>query len=166
MVVALKKKQTKPITNLRIDRATLFRTGLSHLKDPSSEYSRLDVTFLTNQAEEECVNLGGPNKEFFTLLLQGFYKDQGPDMEIFETNGSVCLPYNNKNALHSDRFFYFGKAVVLSIVSGGPGFPHFPSYVLNYLRGAEYEHDLSVGYITNPYLRDYIERVSDFLREK
>ena len=78
---------------------------------------------------------------------------------MFEGKGGYLLPVNNQKAIDARMFYVFGKALVLSSINGGPGFPHFPHYIVSYLRGEEFMHELTTQCVVNSLLTDYIEEV-------
>jgi len=154
------KSQQKKETLLDVNRSELFRIAAAHLKEQGSENRRLKVQFLTDNREENVINIGGPNREFFTLLYSEFTKSE---IDMFEGKGSYLLPVNNRHAVDLNYFFYFGKAVVLSLCSEGIGFPHFPPFIINYIRDQEFLHELNTVYVVNTYLVEHIVKVSLFV---
>ena len=80
---------------------------------------------------------------------------------MFEGKGGYLLPVNNQKAIDARMFYVFGKALVLSSINGGPGFPHFPHYIVSFLRGEEFMHELTTQCVVNSLLTDYIEEVRD-----
>ncbi|XP_061173818.1 uncharacterized protein LOC133182942 [Saccostrea echinata] len=152
----LRRQQIGKRVILKVDRSSLLQGAFSHFKVKGSELNPLDVKFHTERNEEPCTNLGGPNREFFTLILEEF---KSPKLDLFEGPGSYLLPVNNRKALNGDMFYLFGKISVISVISEGPGFPYFPPFLVSYLRGREFEHELSSLYIVNTFLTDYINQI-------
>lgn len=152
----LRRQQTGKKVILKADRSSLLQGSLPHFKGPGSELSSIDVVLHTERNEEPCTNLGGANREFFTLLLEEF---KSPNLDMFEGPGSFLLPVFNRKALTGNLFYFFGKICVLSILADGPGFPYFPPFLVSYLRGREFEHELSSLYIINPLLTEFINQV-------
>ena len=152
----LRRQQTGKKVILKADRSSLLQGSLPHFKGPGSELSSIDVVLHTERNEEPCTNLGGANREFFTLLLEEF---KSPNLDMFEGPGSFLLPVFNQKALTGNLFYFFGKICVLSILADGPGFPYFPPFLVSYLRGREFEHELSSLYIINPLLTEFINQV-------
>ena len=106
------------------------------------------------------MNLGGPNKEFFTLLLEQFKRSK---LDMFECNDGVLLPVNNQRAIQGELFHCFGKIVVLSIFNDGTGFPYFPPYIISFLRQHEFTHELKTMYVINTSMKEYINAVSIYI---
>lgn len=156
VIADLRRQQIGKRVVLKVDRSSLLQGAFSHFKMSGSELSPIDVILHTERNEEPCTNLGGPNREFFTLLLEDFKSSK---LDMFEGPGSFLLPVNNRKALNGDMFYLFGKISVLSILSDGPGFPYFPPFLVSYLRGHEFEHELSSLYIVNTFLTDYINKI-------
>lgn len=96
------------------------------------------------------MDLGGPTREFFTLLLYDFKKS---DLNMFEGQGGYLL------SVCRGIFPWIWKTIVISALHGGPGFPFFPPFVLTYFRWQEYEHELSTLFIEHSYIKDYIGKV-------
>lgn len=151
VIADLRRQQIGKRVVLKVDRSCLLQGAFSHFKMTKSELSPIDVILHTERNEEPCTNLGGPNREFFTLLLEEF---KSSTLDMFEGPGSFLLPVNNRKALNGDMFHLFGKITVLSVLSDGPGFPYFPPFLVSYLRGHEFEHELSSLYIVNTFLTD------------
>ncbi|XP_069131983.1 G2/M phase-specific E3 ubiquitin-protein ligase-like [Argopecten irradians] len=151
----IRKEQTGKVVCLNVNRDCLFVMGTSQMKLKDSEFHPIEVTFLTDDHEEKNINLGGPNKEFFTLFLNEFRNQK---LDMFEGKGGFLLPTHNK--ARADWFYYLGKAIVLSLLCGGPGFPYFPTFLVSYLRGAEFMHELSTLYVVNTLLVKHIEMVN------
>lgn len=158
IIAELKKQQNRRKCVLNVDRSLVWQCGISFLKEPGSEFRPLDVKFQTGYTEEDVLNLGGPNREFFTLLFEEFRK---PNVGIFEGKGGFLLPINNQAAIGNNLFHCFGKALVISMCGGGGGFPYFPPFVIKYLRDEIFEHELSTLYIVNTYLKDYIDQLNN-----
>ncbi|OWF43460.1 uncharacterized protein LOC110459715 [Mizuhopecten yessoensis] len=156
IICQLRKQQTGKTFALKVGRQNLFVIGISQMKQSGSELSPIDVTFLTDNQEERNVNLGGPNREFFTLFLNEFLNQKQLDM--FEGKGGFLLPTHNK--ARADWFYYLGKAIVLSLLSEGPGFPYFPPFIVSFLRDQEFLHELSTIYVVNTYLVQHIDAVN------
>ncbi|XP_060068207.1 uncharacterized protein LOC132548365 [Ylistrum balloti] len=151
----IKQQQTRKVVAINVDRENLLIAGIAQMKQEGSELSPIEVTFRTNNKEERNVNLGGPNREFFTLFLNEFHSER---LCMFEGKGGFLLPTHNKT--RSDWFYYFGKAIVLSLLCDGPGFPYFPPFIVSYIRDQEFIHELSTVYVVNSYLQAHIEKVN------
>ena len=155
--------------NLTVDRTNLKGT-IAHFKRSNSEFNPLIVQFSGGSDEEYTTSespsssrgvvvdsVVGPLREFYTLLIKEFIKS---DFDMFEGHGSVLLPVNNQKAIDNNMFKIFGKIVVSSVISGGPGFPHFPPYIVHFLQEKEFMHEVMTDHIINKYLLEYINNVS------
>lgn len=156
VIADLRRQQTGKRVVLKVDRSCLLKGAFSHFKMSGSELSPVDFILHTEENEDPCTNLGGPNREFFTLLLEDF---KSSTLDMFEGPGSFLLPVYNRKALSGEMFYLFGKIAVLSALSDGPGFPYFPPFLVSYIRGHEFEHELSSLYIVNTLLTDYINEI-------
>jgi hypothetical protein len=157
VISELRKLQTDRKCTLHVDRSEIFHTGCSHIKQSHSENSPLEIEFQTGGLAEKAINLGGPNKEFFTLFLQEFLKKE---LAMFEGQGRCLLPIYNQRAVEGRLFECLGKAVVLSQLVSGPGFPYLAPYLVKYLLGEEFMHELSLTYVINTHIKEYIIKVS------
>lgn len=156
----IKRMQTGRKKMISVDREDVLSVMFPYLKQPHSELSPLDISFECDGVSERAVDLGGPSRELFTLLFQEFLQ---PTLGIFEGHGGFVLPVNNKKAIDTRIFRAFGKAVVICFCtdSHGPGFPYFPPFVVSYLIGREYEHELSSLFVVNKYLKEFITDITN-----
>ena len=76
-----------------------------------------------------------------------------------QDQGRNLLPVNNDKAISGNLFAILGKAIVVSLINGGPGFPYLAPCVISYIRDREYEHELGIGLVYNVMLRQLIKRV-------
>jgi hypothetical protein len=62
-----------------VSRLNLWKTALPYFKRKGflENYGLLSVTFATFTEEEDAVDMGGPRREFFHLLLVAICKDSG-----------------------------------------------------------------------------------------
>ncbi|KAI2650691.1 G2/M phase-specific E3 ubiquitin-protein ligase [Labeo rohita] len=74
--------------------------------------------------DEEAVDLGGPRREFFKLLMEALM--QSPIFEGQEHQRNLAL---DSTALREDRYYIAGLAIAVSLVHGGPS-PGFLSPTL------------------------------------
>ncbi|CAM4549619.1 unnamed protein product [Leuciscus chuanchicus] len=97
-----------------------FRAFTRKSYDP---FKRISVRFSDECGNfEEAVDLGGPRREFLTLL-----------MEAIEKSALLAGPNGRKNlaldsvAFREDRYYLAGKAIAVSMVHGGPSPGFFSS---------------------------------------
>ncbi|XDV19497.1 hypothetical protein PO909_024962 [Leuciscus waleckii] len=97
-----------------------FRAFTRKSYDP---FKRISVRFSDECGNfEEAVDLGGPRREFLTLL-----------MEAIEKSALLAGPDGRKNlaldsvAFREDRYYLAGKAIAVSMVHGGPSPGFFSS---------------------------------------
>nr|XP_055051747.1 uncharacterized protein LOC129437569 isoform X2 [Misgurnus anguillicaudatus] len=90
-----------------------FRAFRRKSHDP---FKRISVRFSDECGNfEEAVDLGGPRREFLTLLIEEIEKSPmlaGPDGQKNLALDSV--------AVREDRYYLIGKAIAISMVHGGP----------------------------------------------
>ena len=83
---------------------------------------------------EPAVDLGGPRREYFTLLL----KQITMNTSLFEGPEERLLPTHNPLALINKEYLCIGKMLAASILQGGPAPEFFAESVAEYwLRGLE-----------------------------
>ena len=91
----LKRKQTQSKIVLKVDRSKILECSLPYLKDPQCELHPLHVHFLSGGSEEDVLDLGGPSREFFTLLMGkfkvSFFQIIYVSMENIVTPSSGCV---------------------------------------------------------------------------
>ncbi|KAL5006517.1 hypothetical protein ScPMuIL_015323 [Solemya velum] len=141
---------------VQVDRDSVFSSAVKYLQGPDSEKRPLEVRFQVDEHVEDTVNLGGPNKEFFTLFFKAVIKKEH---DMFERVGPYVLPVGNRGAIDKELFTILGKAIVVSLCCGGPPFLKLAPYILSYIRGHEYLHQLDLSLVNNSYLREYIQKI-------
>ena len=106
------------ISKFNISRSHLWEGALRGLRRKTfSPANRVSLKFTDDSGTSEgAVDLGGPKREFFTLVLEWIVNSQlfcGPEESKFLS----C----NTNYLGNDFYFYAGEFIAMSIVHGGPG---------------------------------------------
>ncbi|KAL3868386.1 hypothetical protein ACJMK2_041197 [Sinanodonta woodiana] len=150
---------------LHVERLDLFRCSLAFLKNEEFNNSPIQVIMSTNGQKEDVLNSGGPNREYFSLLLKEFLRKE---LDIFEghTAGRNLLPTNNEKALSQKYYYLVGKSIVLSFLNGGPGFPYLAPCVVSYIKGEEYMDHLNISIVYNTLLRHFIRRINCARKEE
>ena len=115
--LALKINDDK-ISKFKISRSHLWEGALRGLRRKTfSPDKRVSFKFTDDSGVSEgAFDLGGPKREFFTLVHEWIVNSQlfcGPEESKFLS----C----NANYLGNDFFFYAGEFIAMSIVHGGPG---------------------------------------------
>ena len=80
---------------------------------------------------EPGVDDGGPQREFFRLLLP----EIGNNNNLFIGPITARVPSHNALALKDQVFFYIGQIFALSLLFDGPGIQCLAPSVANYLLG-------------------------------
>ena len=106
------------ISKFNISRSNLWEGALRGLKRKSfSPDSKVSVKFTDDSGTSEgAVDLGGPKREFFTLVIEWIVNSQ-----LFCGTEKSKFLSCNANYLANDFFFYAGEFIAMSIVHGGPG---------------------------------------------
>ncbi|XP_052232522.1 E3 ubiquitin-protein ligase NEDD4-like [Dreissena polymorpha] len=156
----LRALQTQPTNHLIADRSCVLENAFSYFKSGKSELSPLEVSMVTSGYSEHAKEQGGPMREFFSLFFKEVLRK---DIDMFEgqDHGQQLFPVNNARAIENHWFHALGKAIVVSTMSGGPGFPYLAPIVVQYLRGLECEHDLNISMVQNMLLRQLIKRINN-----
>ncbi|KAK6471030.1 G2/M phase-specific E3 ubiquitin-protein ligase-like [Huso huso] len=90
-----------------------------------STNKRVDVKFTDDAGVlEGAVDLGGPMREFFRLVLQ--HRRNSPMFDGPENQRTLSC---HAESLKNNSYFYAGQLIAMSIVHGGPS-PHFFAPVL------------------------------------
>ena len=106
------------IFKFNISRSHLWEGALrGHKRKSFSPESKVSVKFTDDSGTPEgAVDLGGPKREFFTLVMEWMMNSQ-----LFcgtEKNKYLSC---NSNYLGGDFYFYAGELIAMSVVHGGPG---------------------------------------------
>ncbi|XP_055004167.1 G2/M phase-specific E3 ubiquitin-protein ligase-like isoform X2 [Boleophthalmus pectinirostris] len=101
---------------------------------------------------EECVDTGGPKREFLSLLMKELNK-----RPIFDGPVESRYLVYNTTAIRGDEYYFAGQMIALSIVHGGPG-PNFLSEDLVSFISGKSSFKSSVADITD-------EEIGKVLRE-
>ena len=112
------KINSDKISKFNISRSNLWEGALRGLKRKSfSPDNKVSVKFTDDSGTSEgAVDLGGPKREFFTLVLEWIVNSQ-----LFCGTEKSKFLSCNANYLANDFFFYAGQFIAMSIVHGGPG---------------------------------------------
>ncbi|MGH0167828.1 UNVERIFIED_CONTAM: hypothetical protein FKN15_001363 [Acipenser sinensis] len=109
---------------------------------------------------EGAVDLGGPRREFLTMLMESLHQGSlfvGPDHAKF-------LNYIS-GLMVSDDYFYAGMTIATSLVHGGPG-PQFLSPVLfEALSSTPESTFVAVQDIPDMDIRNYLEKLLTYQEE-
>ncbi|XP_060068294.1 uncharacterized protein LOC132548445 [Ylistrum balloti] len=106
---------------LTIRRDKVFEDFVEFLRKPEGEISRFEVKFTIDGWTEPATDTGGPRNQLFTLFYQ---ECMAPERRMFQYNEKELFPIDNKAALKGRWFFCLGRAIVLSLVQQGAGFPY------------------------------------------
>ncbi|KAJ8299286.1 hypothetical protein KUTeg_023346 [Tegillarca granosa] len=119
-----------------IERKQLFEDVISYLLTDQVENERINVEFKVDGYTEPAHDSGGLSREMFTLFFQ---ECLSPERGMFEGVARNLLPVDNERALDERWFYCLGKGIVLSLVSGGAGFPYLSKSTVAYLLDTEIE---------------------------
>ncbi|KAL5006771.1 hypothetical protein ScPMuIL_015577 [Solemya velum] len=157
IVCEMRRQQTREKIIVQVGRDSVFQAAVKYLQGSDSEKRPLEVQFKVDEHVEDAVNLGGPNREFFTLFFKAVTEKK---QNMFESVGPYVLPVGNQGAIDKKLFTVLGKAIVLSLCCGGPPFLKLAPYIVSYIRGHEYLHQLELSLVNNSYLREYIQKIN------
>ena len=100
------------------DSVRLFTRGIATNK-------QFKVTFLG----EPAVDVGGPRREYFTLLLKAAANNNG----LFEGPLEHRIPVHNMSALMEKTYFSVGRMFAASVLQGGPAPTFLAESIADYL---------------------------------
>ena len=107
---------------------TILRDALGLYKNNTSFDidGPLEVEFVGS----EVVDLGGPRRQFFNVLIDGI--KENCTLLLFEGE-DYLLPCINHDTIIAGHYRMVGRMILHSILNEGPGFPFFPPPVYYYL---------------------------------
>lgn len=73
----------------------------------------------------EAVDLGGPRRQFFNILIEGLKQNQLLRLFEGDVNQGNLLPTVNQDAIIAGHFKVAGRIILHSILNEGPAFPSF-----------------------------------------
>ncbi|XP_069131980.1 uncharacterized protein [Argopecten irradians] len=113
---------------IKIRRDAVFADFVEFLKKPVSDNCKFEVKFVTDGWTEPASDTGGPRNQLFTLFFQECMQSERC---MFESNDNALFPVDNAEALDGRWFFCLGRAIVLSLVQQGAGFPYMAKCCAN-----------------------------------
>lgn len=140
------------VHRLNIRRKYIWEDGLKAFRKGFPFHASLRVVFLG----EPAVDVGGPLREFFTLLMQ----------TMMNNNSVFVGPEDCKTVIHSMKnlanrtYFYCGQIMAVSVMQGGPGPSCLSHAVVDYLTYGLAKVSVSKDEITDDVLKDRIKAVS------
>ena len=115
------------VKRVAVHTGTVFRDALSLYKNQSFDIGRpVEVEFVGSEA----VDLGGPRRQFFNVLIDGIKENH--TLLLFEGE-DYLLPSNNHDAIIAGHYRMASKMILHSILNEGPAFPFFPPSVYYYI---------------------------------
>ena len=115
--------------SITIDPHEVLRSALSRLyKNPDFNAA---VPVVIHFSGERAVDMGGPRRQFFTMLLKELAASE--EVGLFEGNDTQLLPRYNTDAIIAPHFKMMGKITVHSVLQEGPRFPCLAPAVYRYL---------------------------------
>ncbi|XP_078000042.1 uncharacterized protein LOC144452765 [Glandiceps talaboti] len=155
--------------NLEIDRKKpLLQQCKDHYAAVNNQKlrSRPEIEFKDNK---KTCDIGGPRREFFTLLMQniltGYQTDEDDDSDIMlllEGADDHKVFVHDEVFLGKEIFALAGKMVQHSILWGGPGLVGLAQSVKDYIRtGSLYEVVLEIEDVPDLEIREIIQSVID-----
>ncbi|XP_070532740.1 uncharacterized protein [Ptychodera flava] len=138
--------------------ADLYKPEKSEDKDRFR--SRPDITF---KESPETLNIGGPAREFFTLLVHsvaGGYTADNAHL-LFEGQDDHKVPIHDQLALDKELFVICGRMVQHSIIWGGPGLVGLAQPVKDYVRTGDEFVICSIDDIPDTDIREKLQEVRD-----
>ena len=146
------------ISKFNISRSHLWEGALRGLRRKSfSPESKVSVKFTDDSGTPEgAVDLGGPKREFFTLVMEWMMNSQ-----LFcgtEKNKYLSC---NSNYLGDDFYFYAGELIAMSVVHGGPGPKCFGLPLYDALTKGVMQTTVNLEDVYDVELRNSLQRLKD-----
>ncbi|XP_072559957.1 G2/M phase-specific E3 ubiquitin-protein ligase-like isoform X2 [Paramormyrops kingsleyae] len=127
ILLSLRKDiNTDEVLRFNINRKNVWDGTIRGMRRPNfSVKKRIDIKFTDDDGNSEgAVDMGGPMREFFRLVLQ--HIKLGPMFTGPENERVLCC---HAPSLRDNSYFYAGQLIAMSILHGGPS-PNFFSPVL------------------------------------
>lgn len=114
------------VSYFNVYREDIFNCCMRAVSRPNfSTFKKVSVTFTDIVDKSEgAVDLGGPTREMFTLVMQYLKNSKSFEGPEYSRNVSLC-----NSALEKEQYFYAGRLIMLSLIYGGPS-PNFLSTTL------------------------------------
>ena len=130
------------------------KRGLS--RNTFSHGNKISVRFSDDSGRSEsAVDLGGPTREFLTLVVEWLANSQlfcGPKEAMFLSCNAACLA-------NSD-YLLAGKITALSLVHGGPGLCFFRPFLYDALTKGPDKLQVTVDDVHDPELKSSLQQLS------
>ena len=114
--------------------------------------NKVSVKFCDDIARPEgAVDLGGPKREFFTLVLEWIVNSQifsGTEKNKFLSCNATCHL--------NDYYFYARQIIALSMVHGGPAIRCFSPALYHFLVHSVCSASVDISNVYDPELRNYL----------
>ena len=136
---------------VRIRRSNVLSDSLRQFSRRSFDISKM---IKVNFIGEEAVDLGGPRREFFHLLMQEIFQSQ-----YFTGYPDHVIPQHNVEAAVDNRFYIFGKMIATCIVQGGEAPVCFAKPVADYIVNREVSSPTNLDDIPDYDVRDGLSQV-------
>ena len=139
------------IQSVRVRRCNILSDSLRQFSRKSFDVSRM---IKVNFIGEEAVDLGGPRREFFHLLMREFFQSQ-----YFAGYPDHVIPLHNVEAVVDNKFYTFGKMIATCIVQGGEVPVCFAKPVADYMVNREVSSPTNLDDIPDYDVKDCLTQV-------
>ncbi|XP_071844842.1 uncharacterized protein [Apostichopus japonicus] len=138
-----------------VRRRKVLRSAIDATKSPDFSFLKEPKVVFSG---EEADDLGGPKREFFSLLMQHV-----PDMGIFEGTSPQLYLTHSINHLNRGLYRVAGQFIAWSLLHGGPGCPVFHPVVYNMMCDAQgtSEEKLKIRDVTDEEVVQNLQMISD-----
>ena len=144
-------KDDEDVQSVRVHRSNILLDSLRQFSRKSFNVSKM---IKVNFIGEEAVDMGGPRREFFHLLMQ----------EIFQSNYFAgypdhVIPLHNVEALLDNKFYTFGKMIATCIVQGGEALVCFAKAAADFLVNRQVSSPTNLDDIPDYDVKDCLTQV-------
>ncbi|PIK43236.1 putative G2/M phase-specific E3 ubiquitin-protein ligase-like isoform X1 [Apostichopus japonicus] len=130
------KKETSEKLTVVIRRKKILRSATEVVKQSVFSFLNEPVIHFSG---EDAVDLGGPKREFFTLLTQ-----QLSNLGVFEGKEGRLYFSHDISLLEKGKYKLVGSFVAWSILHGGPGFSRLHPTLYDMMVGRKTEEDIQI----------------------
>ena len=136
---------------LHIRRSHVLSDALRQFSKTSFDVSKIiKVRFIG----EEAVDTGGPQREFFYLVLREMFRSS-----LFQGYPSHTVPLHNVEAVASNIFYNIGKILATCIVQGGEAPVCFSKAMADYLIYDEIRSPVCLEHIAEQEIQNSLQKV-------
>ena len=149
---AIRSSDDEDIQRINVRRSHLYSDAMRYF---SKKTFNADKILRVHFIGEEAVDLGGPKREFFHLLMQDIFNKS----KMFGGYPDNVVPFHDVVAVTNNVYYIVGKMISTCIVQGGEAPACFSKAVADYLVYGEIKSDMCLEDILDLDIRRLLEKV-------